>query len=71
MTLPTTTNWTARINTIVVLFNGERFLMAEKEAHMLLEYLELPQYFRLRNLIFLAQSVESWYDGKVSILILL
>ncbi|TIA58157.1 hypothetical protein D6C77_05691 [Aureobasidium pullulans] len=31
---------------------------------MLLEYLELSQYFRLRNLIFLAQSVESWYDGK-------
>lgn len=71
MTLPTTTNWTARIYTIVVLFNDERFFMAEKEAHMLLEYLELSQYFRLRSLILLAHSVESWYDGKVSILILL
>lgn len=70
MALPTTANWTARINTNMVLFNDERFPMAEKEAHMLLEYPELSQYFRLRNLIFLAQSVESWYDGKVSILIL-
>ncbi|THZ56820.1 hypothetical protein D6C88_09204 [Aureobasidium pullulans] len=38
--------------------------MAEKEACMLLEYLGLPQYIRLRNLILFAQSVESWYDGK-------
>ncbi|THY23708.1 hypothetical protein D6D01_05879 [Aureobasidium pullulans] len=64
MALPTTANWTARINTIVVLFNDERFLMAEKEARMLLRYLELSQYFRLRSLILFAQSVESWYDSK-------
>ncbi|CAD0027950.1 unnamed protein product, partial [Aureobasidium pullulans] len=41
-----------------------RFLMAEKEAHMLLKYLELSQYLRLRILILLAHSVENWYDGK-------
>lgn len=62
MTLPTTANWTARINTIVVLFNDERFLMAEKEARMLLKYPRLSQYFRLRSLILLPHSVESWYD---------
>jgi hypothetical protein len=45
--------------------------MAEKEAYMLLKYLELSQYFRLRSLILLAHSVESWYDSKVSISILL
>ncbi|THX12914.1 hypothetical protein D6D13_03992 [Aureobasidium pullulans] len=59
MTLPTTANWTARINTVVVLSNNERFFMAEKEARMLLEYPELPQHFRLRSLILFAQSVES------------
>ncbi|OBW67173.1 MAG: putative 1,4-glycogen branching enzyme [Aureobasidium pullulans] len=31
---------------------------------MLLKYLELSQYFRLRSLILLAHSVEIWYDSK-------
>ncbi|THW39982.1 hypothetical protein D6D21_07066 [Aureobasidium pullulans] len=49
---------------LVLLSNDERFLMAEKEARMLLKYPELPQYFRLRSLILLSHSVENWYDGK-------
>jgi hypothetical protein len=65
MASPIRTDWRSRFNTIVELFNRERFAICVLEAQTLLAHYNLPQYYRIRCLITLAQCEDDWYKTKV------
>jgi hypothetical protein len=65
MSSPVRIDWRSRFDTIVELFNQERFYICALEAQTLLAHYNLPRYYRIRCLITLAQCEDDWYKAKV------
>jgi surfactin synthase thioesterase subunit len=68
MASPVQIDWRYRFNTVVELFNQERFYICALEAQTLLAHYNLPRYNRIRCLITLAQCEDDWYKAKVRML---
>lgn len=68
MASATAREWAKRTNNVKTLVNDEQFSLAEKEARLLIDDPTLPHYYRIQNLVLLAQCTEDWYESKVYIL---
>jgi hypothetical protein len=60
-----TTYWRERLNTIIILFNEERYDTCIAELELLLKYFELPPLYRIHAHALFAAALDDWYEAEV------
>jgi hypothetical protein len=54
-----------RVRLAITLFNENRFEECQRELAAIMGYPELPQYYRIKCHILLAECQEDWYAAEV------